>query len=60
MDCSQPSSPKTKLWAENAETGILMTALCRLFLFRLPPEPAWGFHPQTPSSLRGGFKKFKK
>ena len=19
-------------------------------------RPAWGFHPQTPSSLRGGFK----
>ena len=23
----------------------------------LPPKPAWGFHPQTPSSLRGGFKQ---
>ena len=20
------------------------------------PNPAWGFHPQTPSSLRGGLK----
>ena len=22
----------------------------------LPPKPAWGFHPQTPSSLRASFK----
>jgi len=22
----------------------------------LPPKPAWGHCPQTPSSLRGGFK----
>ena len=21
------------------------------------PKPDWGFHPQTPSSLRGGFNK---
>ena len=24
----------------------------------LPPKPAWGFHPQTPSPLRGGFNDF--
>ena len=26
----------------------------------LPPKPAWGHCPQTPSSLRGGFNKSKK
>ena len=25
-----------------------------------PPCPAWGFHPQTPSSLRGGFKRLNR
>ncbi|MGN0997178.1 MAG: hypothetical protein ACI4PG_09715 [Candidatus Ventricola sp.] len=32
MDCSKPSSPKTKLWAEDAASGAFTAALCR-FLF---------------------------
>ena len=31
MDCSKPSSPKTKLWAEDATLRAFIAALCRFF-----------------------------
>ena len=35
---------------------ILVYGASRTDYVGLPPKPAWGFHPQTPSLLRAGFK----
>ena len=39
-----------------APLRFLLMGASRMGYVGLPPKPAWGHCPQTPSSLRGGFK----
>ena len=42
----------------SAPLRLLLIGASRMGYVGLPPKPAWGFHPQTPSSLRACIKLY--